>query len=151
MINYFRLITTILFVLIVSVLLWAAFHYYGKTISQQSEISVATQAKNEAEFITKTQALSVNIFNTIAGATLDEQKTNVASSQERQVIIKTVLQTESCAVVAVPAAAADQLLSHYNTIRSGAGNADTSKPSSAVPAVSTAKCPANIRCFSDVE
>lgn len=139
MINYFRLITTILFALIVSVLLWAAFHYYGKTISQQSEISVATQAKEQAEFITKTQALAVNIFNTIAGATLDEQKANVAESQERKVIIKTVLQTEPCAVVTVPAAANDQLLSHYNTIRSGAGNTDTSQPASAVSAVSATK------------
>lgn len=139
MINYFRLITTILLVLIISVLLWAAFHYYGKTITQQSEISVATQAKEQAEFITKTQALSVNIFNTIAGATLDEQKTNVASSQARQVIIKTILQTEPCAVVVVPAAANDQLLTHYNTIRSGAGNADTSQPSPVVSAISTTK------------
>lgn len=139
MINYFRLITTILLVLIISVLLWAAFHYYGKTITQQSEISVATQAKEQAEFITKTQALSVNIFNTIAGATLDEQKTNVASSQARQVIIKTILQTEPCAVVVVPAAANDQLLTHYNTIRSGAGNTDTSKPSPVVSAISTTK------------
>lgn len=137
--NYFRLVATITFALIIGVLLWAAFHYYGKTISQQSEISVATQAKNQAEFITKTQALSVNIFNTIAGATLDEQKTNVASSQARQVIIKTVLQTEPCAVVVVPAAANDQLLTHYNTIRSGAGNTDTSQPSPVVSAISTTK------------
>ena len=42
MINYFRLITTILLVLVISVLLWAAFHYYGKTISQQKELSAAT-------------------------------------------------------------------------------------------------------------
>lgn len=139
MINYFRLITTILLVLIISVLLWAAFHYYGKTITQQSEISVATQAKEQAEFITKTQALSVNIFNTIAGATLDEQKTNVASSQARQVIIKTILQTEPCAVVVVPAAANDQLLTHYNTIRTGAGNADTSQSSPVVSAISATK------------
>jgi hypothetical protein len=139
MINYFRLITTILLVLIISVLLWAAFHYYGKTITQQSEISVATQAKNQAEFITKTQALSVTIFNTIAGATLDEQKTNVASSQARQVIIKTILQTEPCAVVVVPAAANDQLFSHYNSIRSGAGNTDASQPSPVVSAISATK------------
>lgn len=139
MINYFRLVMTILLVLIIGVLLWAAFHYYGKTISQQAEISVATQAKNEAEFITKTQALSVNIFNTIAGATLDEQKTNVASSQARQVIIKTVLQTEPCAVVVVPAAANDQLLTHYNAIRSGTGNPDTSQPSPVVSAISSTK------------
>ncbi|MCS3423430.1 hypothetical protein M2403_002031 [Rahnella sp. BIGb0603] len=137
--NWLRISITAAFALTIGVLLWAAFHYYGKTISQQSEISVATQAKNQAEFITKTQALSVTIFNTIAGATLDEQKTNVASSQARQVIIKTVLQTEPCAVVVVPASVNDQLLTHYNSIRSGAGNSDTSQPSPVLPAVASTK------------
>lgn len=40
--NWLRISITAAFALIISVLLWAAFHYYGKTISQQSEISAAT-------------------------------------------------------------------------------------------------------------
>lgn len=139
MINYFRLVTTILFALVIGVLMFAAFHYYGKTVAQQSEISVATQAKNQAEFITQTQALSVNIFNIIAGATLDAQKSNSADSEGRQAAIKTAIQADPCAVVLVPAAAANSLLSHYNAIRTSAGNANPSQSATAVPAVSATK------------
>lgn len=141
MINWFRIVITALLFLIIGVLLWAAFHYYGKTISQQSEISAATQAKEQAEFITKAQALTVNTFNTIAGATLDEQKAHAAASEERQVIIKTVLQKEPCAMALVPIAASDQLFSQYNSIRSGSGNTDPSQLNGGVSSQAGTKSP----------
>ncbi len=138
MINKIAVITTVLILACISLLMFIAFHYYGKTVSQQSELSAANQAKNQAEFITQSQALSVGIFNTIAGATLDEQKTNVTASQDRQVIIKTVLQTQSCAVAAIPDAATEQLLDHYNAVRQGTRNANPGQSAGAVPAVRTA-------------
>lgn len=139
MLNYFRLITTIVFALVIGVLLWAAFHYYGKTISQQSEISVATQAKNQAEFITNSQTLSVSIFNTIAGATLDEQHANTLDSQAAQTDIKAALAGDACAPVVVPTRANDRVLNRYNSVRQSAGNADTRQPSGSVPAITATK------------
>ncbi|MGC6389665.1 hypothetical protein ACMV8I_18670 [Ewingella sp. S1.OA.A_B6] len=139
MVNKIAVALTALILALIAILMWAAFHYYGKTVSQQSEISVATQAKNEAEFITKTQAIAVTTFNTIAGATLNEQKDNVSVSQDRQVIIKTVLQKEQCAVVLIPAAASGSLLSHYNAIRTSASNADTGQPAATMPASAATK------------
>lgn len=139
MLNWFRIVITALLFLVIGILLWAAFHYYGKTISQQSEISVATQAKNQAEFITNSQALSVSIFNTIAGATLNEQHANTLDSQAAQTDIKAALAGDACAPVVVPARANDRVLNRYNAVRQSAGNADTRKPSDFVPAVTTTK------------
>lgn len=131
-------LATLLFALVIC-LAWVAFHYYGKAADQAGTITTLTQQKNEAEFISQSQALTFGIFNTIAGATLDKQKANKAASQERQVIIKTVLKTEPCAVVPVPAAAAGSLLDHYNAIRKGASNADTGQSVKPVPNITTAR------------
>ncbi|WAT10133.1 hypothetical protein [Rouxiella badensis] len=139
MINKIAVMTTVLILACISLLMFIAFHFYGKTVSQQSEISAANQAKNQAEFITQSQALSVGIFNQIAGATIDDQKSNIAKSQDRQVVIKTVLQTEPCTVVNIPSAAADSLLTHYNAIRTGSGNTNSDKSASAVPAIAATK------------
>ncbi|CAM3405511.1 hypothetical protein [Rouxiella silvae] len=139
MINKVAVISAIVGVTLLSLLVWAALHYHGKSVVLAGEITTLTKQKNEAEFITKSQALSVGIFNLIAGATLNDQKKNEAASQNRQLIIKTVLQKESCAVVNIPSAASDSLYSHYNAIRSGSGNADTSKSSTAVPTITPAK------------
>lgn len=139
MINKIAVITTVLILACISLLMFIAFHFYGKTVSQQSEISAANQAKNQAEFITQSQALSVGIFNQIAGATIDDQKSNIAKSQDRQVVIKTVLQTEPCAVVNIPSAAADSLRDHYNAVREGSNNADTGQPPATVPAIAATR------------
>jgi hypothetical protein len=116
MINKVAVIAVIAGVTLLSLLVWAALHYHGKSVVLAGEITTLTKQKNEAEFITKSQALSVGIFNQIAGATLDVQKANVSASQDRQVIIKTVLKADTCAVQPVPAAAAGSLLEHYNSI-----------------------------------
>jgi len=139
MINKIAVALTAIIVLIIALLMWAAFHYYGKSVSTADKLTTAVQQKNEAEFVMSTQALAVNTFNTIAGATLNDQKNNKAASQAQQVIIQTVLQKEPCAVVNIPSAAADSLLTHYNAIRSDSGNANSGKSASTVPAVSASK------------
>ncbi|WP_313472947.1 hypothetical protein [Rouxiella badensis] len=128
-------IVTLVMLACIGLLMWIAFHYYGKSVAQADSLATAMQQKKEAEFITKSQALSVGIFNQIAGATLDVQKANVSASQNRQVIIKTVLKADTCAVQPVPAAAAGSLLEHYNSIRKGSSNADTGKPTCTVRTV----------------
>jgi len=125
-------IATLMMLACIGFLMWIAFHYYGKSVAQADSLATAVEQKNEAEFITKSQALSVGIFNQIAGATLDVQKANVSASQDRQVIIKTVLKADACAVQPVSAAAAGSLLEHYNAIRQSTGNADTGKSVGAV-------------------
>ncbi|EIC82095.1 hypothetical protein [Serratia sp. M24T3] len=135
MINKTAIILTAVILLIIALLMWAAFHYYGKSVSTADQLTTAVQQKKEAEFITNSQALSVGIFNQIAGATLNDQKTNTSASQGRQTIIKTVLETAPCNLVLVPTAATDSLRDHYNAVRQGAINTDTGKPTAVLPAV----------------
>ncbi|WP_447868795.1 hypothetical protein [Rahnella aceris] len=137
--NWFRITVTALFAITIATLIWVAFHYYGKTISQQQEISVATQAKNSAEFTLNAQALAINIFNTIAGATLNEQHANTLDSQAAQNDIKAALSGDACAPVVVPARANDRVLNRYNAVRKGAGNTDTGQPAGALPAITSTK------------
>lgn len=139
MVNKIAVTLTILILTLIGGLIWISFHYYGKTISQQSEISVANQAKNSAEFTLNAQTLAVNIFNAIAGATLDEQQANTLDSQAAQTDIKAALSGDACAPVVVPARANDRLLNRYNAVRKGASNADTRKPTPTVPAVTTTR------------
>lgn len=139
MFNWNRIAIVAVLLLIIGILDWVAFHYYGKTISQQQEISVATQAKNSAEFTLNAQALAINIFNTIAGATLNEQHANTLDSQAAQNDIKAALAGDACAPVIVPARANDRVLDRYNAVRKSAGNADTSQPAGALPAITSTK------------
>lgn len=136
MINKIAVITTLLILACIGLLMTAAFHFYGKTVSQAAALSSLTQQRDQAEFITRSQALSVGIFNQIAGATSDEQRSSMAASQQRQTVIKTVLETAPCAGVAVPAAANDSLLNHYNTVRQGSDHANAGKPAGRVSAIS---------------
>ncbi len=137
--NKFAVIATLVLVLIFGVLAWAGFHYYGK---YAAELITNTNliAENKANTAAvQNQASLTNLFNTISGATLNDQATNTTASQNREVVIQTVIKTEPCAVVVVPAAAADVLLEHYNQLRSSANSTDSGQPNSPVPAVTTTK------------
>ncbi|WP_230492913.1 hypothetical protein [Martelella alba] len=139
MVNKVAVVVTMILVLMFGVLTWAAFHYYGKYTAEATTNATLTQENKSAALVVANQEKLVNIFNTIAGATLNEQAKNTATSQDRQTVIKTVIQTESCAVITVPAAAADVLLDHYNAIRQNAGDADTSQSDATVSSQRAAK------------
>ena len=139
MINKIAVVATVLTLACIGLLMAVAFYFYGKTVSQSAALVSLNEQKSQAEFITQSQALSVGIFNQIAGATLNEQKQNQGASEQRQTVIKTLLKAVPCAVVAVPAAANDSLLDHYNTFRQGAGNANTGKSVGTVSTVATAR------------
>ncbi|WP_170975478.1 hypothetical protein [Martelella alba] len=125
MINKIAVAVTIILVMIFGILAWVAFHYYGKYSSEVTTNATLTKENKSAALVVANQERLVNIFNTIAGATLNEQAKNKSDSQEREVVIQTVLKTEPCAVTIVPAAAATVLLDHYNAIRQNTGAADT--------------------------
>lgn len=139
MINKIAVILTAVIFLIVITAGWAAFHFYGKSVEQADTISTITQQKQEAELIAKSQAAAIEVLNSISKATIDEQSENSQQSNDRQVIIKTVLKTQQCAVTPLPDDASSQLLNHYNAIRQGASNAATGSAAKTVPAKSAAK------------
>lgn len=128
MINKIAVITTVVILACISLLLFLALHFYGKSVSQAAAMTTLTQQKNEAEFITQSQSLSVGIFNQIAGVALNDQKTNRGASERRQTVIKTVLEQAPCAVVPVPVSANNSLLEHYDQIYQSTANAHSGKP-----------------------
>jgi len=79
----------------------------------------------------------INIFNTIAGTAINVQANNTAAGQDREVVIQTVIKTEPCAGVTVPAAAGNVLLDHYHQLRKSTGDTHTSQPDGVLPAVAT--------------
>mgnify|MGYP004713193947 FL=1 len=139
MINKIAVALTAMILLIFSVLLWISFHYYGKTVTQRDSITTLTQQKNEAEFITQTQALTVGIFNTIAQSTLDKQHAKTLDAQAAQTDIKAAISGDACSAVVVPARAADRLLAAYNAVRKGSGNANAGKSPSTVSRIGSTR------------
>lgn len=139
MINKVAVILTAVIFLIVITACWAAFHFYGKSVKQADTISTITQQKQEAELIAKSQAATIDALNSISKATLDEQSDNSQQSDNRQVIIRTVLKTQQCAVTPVPDDASGQLLNHYNAIRQGASKPTSGGAAKTLPAKSATK------------
>ncbi len=132
MINKIAVVVTLVLVLLFGALIFLAVHYYGKYAVALKDNLTLTQDNANAALIITNQARLFTVFNTIAGATINAQANNTAASQDRQVVIQTIIKTEPCAATPVPAAATDILLKHYNEIRKDAGDADTSQPDGAV-------------------
>jgi len=126
--NWLRISITAAFALIIGVLLWAAFHYYGKTISQQSEIAVATQAKNQAEFVAENQSLTIGIINTLAEANINAKQTMRGDVEAQIVTIQAAIKDDACTDKLVPVAAADSLRRQADGLRKDSINSTTGKP-----------------------
>ncbi len=131
--NKIAVAVTAIIALIIGIMGWTAFHYYGKYSEAQTTNAALMQENQANAAAVQNQANLFNLFNTIAGTTLNAQSNNTAAGQDRETVIQTVIKTEPCAVTVVPAAAADVLLKHYNEIRKDAGDADPVQPNSAVP------------------
>lgn len=128
MINKAAVIATLVIFGMFALIIWIAFHFYGKTISQQSEISTATQAKNQAEFVAENQSLTIGILNTIAEANINAKQTMRSDVEVQIVTMQTAVKDDACAVKPVPVAAADSLRRQADGLRKDSINATTGKP-----------------------
>lgn len=120
-------------------LIYTAFHFYDRAVSQTTALLSMTQQKEQAEFASLSMAAAIEKYNQIAGVALNEQLANRTSSLARQTFIKTVLRPIPCAAVFVPDPVNDSLLSHYHHLRQSTGHADPGKPSGVLPALGTAQ------------
>ncbi|XBS71144.1 hypothetical protein ABK905_09330 [Acerihabitans sp. KWT182] len=137
--NKIAVVVTAIIALIIGIMGWAAFHYYGKYTEAQTTNAALVQENQANAAIVQNQANLFNLFNTIAGTTLNAQSQNTTAGQDRETVIQTVIKTEPCAVTVVPAAAAGVLLDHYHQLRQSANGADTGQPDGPMPAVAAAK------------
>ncbi len=138
MINKIAVIASVVLVLLIGSTIYLSLHYYGRYQAQITANATLTQENQANAAAVQNQANLFNLFNTIAGTTLNEQSQNTVAGQGRETVIQTVIKTEPCAITVVPAAAADVLLDHYNQLRESAGNTDTGQPAGALPAAAAA-------------
>ncbi len=128
MLNKAAVIATLVIFGMFALIIWIAFHFYGKTITQQSEISTATQAKNQAEFVAENQSLTIGILNTIAEANINAKQTMRSDVEAQIVTIQAAVKDDACAVKPVPVSAANSLRRQADGLRQDSINATTGKP-----------------------
>jgi len=128
MLNKVAVIATLVIFGMFALIIGVAFHYYGKTISQQSDISDANQAKNQAEFVAENQSLTIGILNTIAEANINAKQTMRSDVETQIVTIQAAVKDDACAVKPVPVDAADSLRRQADGLRKDSINSTTGKP-----------------------
>ena len=129
----------LVFLIFISGVSWVAFHYYGKSVSDEKELTQVKDNLAAAQFLVTSQASAAVAINKVAGDSINEQSSNKQEVVKTQVVIQKVLVTAPCAAVVVPAAASDSVLDKFREVSAGSASSNSSKPVSAVPAVTTTK------------
>lgn len=120
-----RLVLAILLVVVVSGLVIATMYFRSLSASMEKERDEAVQQQNSAKAITTNVIAAVRLFNDITEATRSGKQKSMDESEQRIVFIREAVKDDKCAVLPVPAAAADRLRSHRNQIHSGSAGGDS--------------------------
>ncbi|WP_255557222.1 hypothetical protein [Sodalis sp. dw_96] len=137
--NKITVILAAVIVLLLGATLYLSLHYYGKYQAQVTANTVLVRENKAADAAMQNQTHLITIFNTLAGTTINAQANNNAAGQDREVVIQTLIKTEPCAGVAVPAAAGNVLLDHYHQLRESTDDSPAGQPDGSLPAVAAAK------------
>ncbi|ECX5959788.1 hypothetical protein AHR84_03170 [Salmonella enterica subsp. enterica serovar Newport] len=86
----------------------------------QTDNATLTQQRDEARLILNNQQYTMQFFNTLSKAAIDEKQRNTQASEAVRAEIRPVLAAEPAARVVVPAAAADRVRAAVSEIRAGA-------------------------------
>lgn len=95
-------------------------------LTQQNE--QLKQEKTSAEAITTNVLKATALFNDITQATHDDNQASNAESDQRLVVIREAVETDTCAVASVPTAAVNQLRANRNKVHTGSASTNTGKP-----------------------
>jgi len=125
MINKVAVVVTILLALLISLLTWAAFHYYGKTTASAVTISQMQSDTAEQTTVIAKQSLDFQKYNDIAATALQNDKQSSATAEVKQVEYRTILKKEPTCALNVPAAISDSLYDYANRLRAGAIHPDS--------------------------
>ncbi|EOG3201310.1 hypothetical protein ACK81Y_002603 [Salmonella enterica] len=88
----------------------------------QADIDTLTQQRDEARRILNNQQYTMQFFNTLSKAVIDEKQGNTQASEAVRAEIRPVLAAEPAARVVVPAVAADRVRAAVGEIRAGAAS-----------------------------
>lgn len=128
MVNKIAVALTALILAVIAILMWVAFHFYGKLVEADGRIT-QLQSDNDLQTLTiATQSLNFQRSNQIA-ATADQYAVKITGdSQEREIEYRTILKTEPTCVLPIPADIANGLYDYANRLRASAMYADSSQP-----------------------
>lgn len=120
MINKIAIAVSLALALLVSILAWAALHYYGKSVVASGTIS-QLQSDNTLQSTTIAgQALDFQRINSTASLASQYNTKITGESQEREIEYRTILKKEPTCSLLIPADIAGRLYDYANSLRAGA-------------------------------
>ncbi|EPG6292380.1 DUF2570 domain-containing protein [Enterobacter cloacae] len=117
------IISAVVICLLVS-MAWAINHYRDNAITYKDQRDKATVRADTSEAITNNVITTMNLIRDISQATQNAKNELAKKGETRIVYIRQALEGDPCANQLVPAAAADSLREHENSLRSGPSGAD---------------------------
>ncbi len=125
---------------LIAALSFGVYYYHDAYSDEQGKTERLTQeTAGQASVIAK-QAFEFNRFNQISQQA-SQYATNIkAKSDERQIIIRTVVKKDPASGRCVPDDVASRLLDYTNSLRASAMHGDTGKPDAASVSTITAAC-----------
>ena len=103
---------------------WKINYYRDNAITYKDQRDKATVRADKSEAFTNIVITTMNIIRDISQATQNAKNELAKKGETRIVYIRQALEGDPCANQLVPAAAADSLREHENSLRSGPGGAD---------------------------
>lgn len=107
---------------------YSAFHYHGKSVEANRDLTQAKADLDSAEKITGNVISTMNLFNDLAKANEHAKQKNANDSEQVRVVYKTILAKSPCAADVVDRDVADGLYNRANKIRTGPGSANPGQP-----------------------
>lgn len=113
-------VATVIVVVCLAVGIWAE----RRLVKQlQADNVTLTQQRDEARLVLNNQQHTLQLFNMLSQAGVDEKQRNTQHSEAVRAEIRPALDAQPAARVAVPAVAADRVREAVDAIRAGAASA----------------------------
>ncbi|MFD3238328.1 hypothetical protein ACE2AK_04140 [Rahnella perminowiae] len=140
MVNYFRVAATALAAGFIALMIFLAFHFYGKSVEAKGQVT-QLQSDNALQSETiSTQAFNFQRSNQIAGAAQLYAVQIIGKSQEREIEYRTIIKRDPASSKCVDSAVADRLLEYTNSLRASAMLTDTGQPAAESSATTSTGC-----------
>ena len=128
MLNWFRVAVTAFAAAFIALMIFLAFHFYGKSVEAKGQVS-QLQSDNALQSDTiSTQAFNFQRSNQIAGAAQLYAVQIAGKSQEKEIEYRTIIKRDPAGAKCVDSVVADRLLEYTNSLRASAMHTDTSQP-----------------------
>ncbi|EJF2231435.1 hypothetical protein M8D48_004036 [Salmonella enterica] len=118
-----RVLPGLILILVISFLWLVTWSEHLKIKQLESANTTLTQQRDEARRILNNQQYTMQFFNTLSKAAIDEKQRNMQASEAVRAEIRPVLAAEPAARVVVPAVASDRVRAAVSEIRAGAASA----------------------------